>query len=296
MIVPVLIASALLARSVYGAAYIGCLDPSSVTGGSAVEMTSGLSLSGCLAECSSQSYSHGFYDASLSSCYCDNTEGSGANFIEASDSGGSCNSGEISAYYISTPFGFEVCASSTGSNGDTLTIFVNSAQECFSECTPYGGAIFIRYNAQYFCQCAVGFRPGTSINCQAASAVQGVYVYTQALDPEPSPELSRRRLKEKVRLARQLKNQHCPVGLTACLLNSDSDAFECIDTRSDLESCGGCTVGLYGASHNRTARGQNCEDLKGVAMGAVTCTRGQCEVSACKYGYALVNNECVRMH
>ncbi|OCF30739.1 hypothetical protein I316_07625 [Kwoniella heveanensis BCC8398] len=295
MIVPVLIASALLARSVYGAAYIGCLDSSTVTGGSAVTVGSGYSLSDCLAECSSQSYSHGFYDASISECYCDNSEGAAANYQEATDSSGACAVGQASAWYLGTGFGFNACSTVTTSSGDTYTYFVSNAQGCFESCAENGAAQFTRSGSAYICICGASFALGPATNCPAAQTSRGLYVYSQTVDTEPSADLSRRRLKERLRLARALNHQYCPVGLTACLVGDDKEAFECIDTKSDLESCGGCTIGLYGATLNGTATGQNCENLKGVAMGAVTCNRGQCEVSACKYGYVLVDNECVRM-
>ncbi|KZT62158.1 hypothetical protein CALCODRAFT_426646, partial [Calocera cornea HHB12733] len=55
--------------------------------------------------------------------------------------------------------------------------------------------------------------------------------------------------------------------------------WECVDTMRDLESCGGCTVGLL----NKHASGQDCTEIPEVED--VACRAGTCEVYSCRYGF-----------
>ena len=59
----------------------------------------------------------------------------------------------------------------------------------------------------------------------------------------------------------------CPNGMEACPLSSSglSDDFQCFDTRTDLESCGGCAS---------TGAGQDCTAIDGAWN--VGCKEGQC--------------------
>ncbi|KAJ7369048.1 hypothetical protein DFH08DRAFT_678203 [Mycena albidolilacea] len=73
----------------------------------------------------------------------------------------------------------------------------------------------------------------------------------------------------------------CPEGLTSCPVPGRSfGGWDCIDTRNDLESCGGC---MYSVS-SETA-GQDCTALLGV--NDVSCIKGQCAVRKCMLGYKL---------
>ncbi|KAJ7369030.1 hypothetical protein DFH08DRAFT_38045 [Mycena albidolilacea] len=75
--------------------------------------------------------------------------------------------------------------------------------------------------------------------------------------------------------------ERMPEGLTSCPVPGRSfGGWDCIDTRSDLESCGGC---MYSVS-SETA-GQDCTALLGVAD--VSCIKGQCAVRKCMLGYKL---------
>ncbi|THH30635.1 hypothetical protein EUX98_g3549 [Antrodiella citrinella] len=58
-----------------------------------------------------------------------------------------------------------------------------------------------------------------------------------------------------------------------------SQAWECVDTQSDLESCGGCAVPLM----RGTPRGIDCTAIPGVAD--VSCGAGSCVVHRCLPGY-----------
>jgi hypothetical protein len=101
------------------------------------------------------------------------------------------------------------------------------------------------------------------------------------------------------------RDEHkCEPGLTKCGiysgLSSSSDshsptlpsvgAYECIDTMTNLESCGGClepyTLGLTPAEIAEQKQGVDCTVLPGVSD--VQCLGGRCIVHKCKKGYELV--------
>ncbi|KAH8094606.1 hypothetical protein BXZ70DRAFT_348089 [Cristinia sonorae] len=76
----------------------------------------------------------------------------------------------------------------------------------------------------------------------------------------------------------------CDKGFTACGVFGwpgmrASQAWECIDTTSDLESCGGCAVPLTISS----PQGIDCTAIPGVAD--VSCHAGSCMVHRCLPGY-----------
>ncbi|KAL7422945.1 hypothetical protein Q5752_002243 [Cryptotrichosporon argae] len=63
---------------------------------------------------------------------------------------------------------------------------------------------------------------------------------------------------------------------------------QCIDTRYELEACGGCTAGTW--IDAAAPVGVDCTVLTGVASGAVTCISGQCIAFARQTGYTLSAN------
>ncbi|TCD63411.1 Dihydroxyacetone synthase [Steccherinum ochraceum] len=86
------------------------------------------------------------------------------------------------------------------------------------------------------------------------------------------------------------RNSVCKVGYTACGVFGKSQAWECVDTQSDLESCGGCTVPLtFGSS-----RDVDCTAIQGVSD--VSCVAGRCAVGRCLAGYtrSYDNSYCIR--
>ncbi|KAH9944387.1 uncharacterized protein BXZ73DRAFT_96876 [Epithele typhae] len=80
----------------------------------------------------------------------------------------------------------------------------------------------------------------------------------------------------------------CPAGMEACLTSTTglSDNFECVDTSSDLESCGGCaSVGA----------GEDCTAITGSKN--VGCRAGECVVLTCASGFlkSVDNKTCVKV-
>ncbi|KAF9510440.1 hypothetical protein BS47DRAFT_68362 [Hydnum rufescens UP504] len=60
--------------------------------------------------------------------------------------------------------------------------------------------------------------------------------------------------------------------------------FECIDTKTNLESCGGCTI-AYGSE---PATGVDCTNIPGATV--FGCESGVCAVTQCKEGWSLVGS------
>jgi len=90
------------------------------------------------------------------------------------------------------------------------------------------------------------------------------------------------------------RSEHlCEFGLSKCGIYSSYSPssgtvppYECVDTKSSLESCGGCvipyTLGLTKSEIEELKTGV-CTALKGVS--AVGCYKGQCVVHKCQKGY-----------
>lgn len=113
------------------------------------------------------------------------------------------------------------------------------------------------------------------------------FIYTK-LDIAPSGA-ARKRMEARANAERAALGD-CPRGCHACAILG-SDNYECLDTDSELESCGGCVDGYYD-NKNGTV-GTDCAAIKGVAVGGVSCIRGHCEVSQCRNGYRLKSGRCV---
>lgn len=73
----------------------------------------------------------------------------------------------------------------------------------------------------------------------------------------------------------------CPAALAACPVDAHSTDYECLDTQSDLQSCGGCAT---------LDQGKDCTAIKGAKW--MGCVKGQCEVYSCAKGFKLVDNTC----
>ncbi|KAL8283468.1 hypothetical protein RQP46_005571 [Phenoliferia psychrophenolica] len=73
----------------------------------------------------------------------------------------------------------------------------------------------------------------------------------------------------------------CPNNESACPIANSKDGWECLDTRTSLDSCGGCLA----------TGGVDCLAIPGV-MG-VGCVSSQCEISSCMPGWSLKEALCV---
>lgn len=69
----------------------------------------------------------------------------------------------------------------------------------------------------------------------------------------------------------------CPSTHESCIIPGSSKRapeYECLDTRSELTSCGGCTA---------TGHGQDCSAIQNAKVS--TCQAGKCVVQKCKNGF-----------
>ncbi|GAA5938980.1 uncharacterized protein JCM15063_004383 [Sporobolomyces koalae] len=80
-----------------------------------------------------------------------------------------------------------------------------------------------------------------------------------------------------------VSGEHCPLDEQACPLSSGG--FECVDTKTQLTSCGGCV------SQDGEGSGTNCLAIPG-ALG-VECQEGKCVVASCFRGWSYQNGRCV---
>jgi len=78
-------------------------------------------------------------------------------------------------------------------------------------------------------------------------------------------------------------NKLCPQGHTACGIPARSaKAWECLNTQTELESCGGCVLPFNGQDG---PKGVDCTAIAGISD--VSCIKGRCSVHRCMPGYKI---------
>ncbi|MBW0495795.1 hypothetical protein O181_035510 [Austropuccinia psidii MF-1] len=95
-------------------------------------------------------------------------------------------------------------------------------------------------------------------------------IWNWGAPPRPSPGSHQRYNK------RHLPSNSCPGQESACPVSMGSMNIECIDTKSEITSCGGCV------SKNE---GENCLSISGADQ--VGCKEGKCVVLSVYHGYNL---------
>ena len=137
----------------------------------------------------------------------------------------------------------------------------------------------------------------TGVCCASGSTV----VSGKCVAPSGRTRRSVRRLLQKVTgpppsasqygLEANRNEELCPAGFAACPVDptaghfEKTGAYECLDTRSELQSCGGCAS---------LGTGTDCTRIKGaLSMG---CEEGRCQVHRCKKGWKVGKDgaSCVR--
>ncbi|KAL1413081.1 hypothetical protein Q8F55_000830 [Vanrija albida] len=227
----------------------------------------------------------------LGSCYCGtgaSSPGAGDISIATSSTGG-CPVGEFDIQYLpATPYTFTGCFSSAAITPGTSTSITDDAS-CFTSCAAGGYKYMVLTSAfgsdNYQCQCSNTVTPGSAQTCQVGS----VQVYQSST----ASAASRRR---RDLLAAQAKARNptlCPPFHSACTIPGSENVYECVDTRYELESCGGCVTPTFG-DHTGVARiGIDCTSLPGAAFGGVSCIQGRCHIGRCDAGYVLTQGECI---
>ncbi|WVQ70290.1 uncharacterized protein L199_008516 [Kwoniella botswanensis] len=121
----------------------------------------------------------------------------------------------------------------------------------------------------------------------------------QIESPTSSAAVIRKRKDDQHKLKLEGLSQRCPHGQRACRLHEGNDeAYECIDTSHELESCGGCIHGEMGIGHDfgspRHPIGVDCTLLPGITPNGVACFENRCFAFDCEEGFLLVDQTCVR--
>ncbi|WVQ97877.1 hypothetical protein IAU59_004993 [Kwoniella sp. CBS 9459] len=258
-----------------------------------------LDSAGCASVCQKYYQVHySMYQASSGQCFCSDTSPRALdpNYDPSITSGsvdGCTDQTAYHTYMIGTTMTLEgQFASVTRDGPNENPGGAATVQECFSYCVD-STAVTVHYaemNGYFFCYCTPPVSTG------AASSDRGsylVYSHPAGAYANEASTFVRRQLRERIQIARnRALSAICPNSLTACKVSSADDAsFECIDTRSELESCGGCVHGEF--NNATTIIGTDCSNNVGVPLGASTCRDGQCVAFACKKGYTLVDDQCI---
>ncbi|WVW79563.1 hypothetical protein I302_101532 [Kwoniella bestiolae CBS 10118] len=268
--------------------YTGCVNDVSeftIVGG-----VGGLDFDECTSYCSEGGAPYLAYQTSGSQCLCTSESQTAEKYTTgASQQGGCADPSNYVTYALQTTFNFQGCYSNMVT--DNAPDNFNNFEQCFAACANEGSVMFNPYsNAPTFgCRCNNAYAidgAGNEVTCGTYTW----YTFTHSMEATASG-LARRMMKERLMQLKRESQTLCPQGSKACTVPG-SASYECIDTRSELESCGGCLHGEYQATSNVTL-GTDCSTLPGVALGAITCSDSQCEAFACKTGYELVSGLCV---
>ncbi|WVW79566.1 hypothetical protein I302_101535 [Kwoniella bestiolae CBS 10118] len=271
--------------SVNAVTYIGCTGDYNL--GTSDQPTSAR---GNVGKCDGYCTTPYFYYRPLGEfCACSDATPNPQMYVQGESAQGGCSSDDYYQVYSRvTSFNFQGCAENMIT--DEAPPDVATLEECFAACANKGSAMFLPYYNENILQC----------RCNSDYTIEGEtpktcgptvwFTYTHSPDASASG-LSRRILRERSSIIRRESQTFCPKGAKACSIPGRG-SYECIDTSSELESCGGCMSGEYHSSSNVTI-GTDCSSLPGVARGAITCYNSQCEAFACKKGYQLASGLCV---
>ncbi|WWC90913.1 uncharacterized protein L201_005851 [Kwoniella dendrophila CBS 6074] len=255
------------------------------------------SASDCSAYCYAQNVNNVYsaYITTSGQCSCASNSFP-ANSVVTGNAGGCGSNYEVSITH--TTFQFKECIQGYGlttpvdaqsGNTDFYSILKACPNSDYVAIYPTGPNPY-----QFLYSCGTGFVEYTS---PEACAYQVNHIYFHPADARASG-LARRQMVERRRLAEQEAYEavYCPRGLTACQLEGDSTSFECIDTKNELESCGGCLFGAYnvpGLSNITAPIGTDCSTIQGVSLGHSSCISGECQFD-CQKGWQAKNGKCVK--
>jgi hypothetical protein len=261
-------------------------------------------------------------DETLGSCYCSNEGLDSKSIVEGSGAFGDCDTvvlnliGVKAEYIADSDLTLDGCYATNPSALSTFT--VGSQAECIEACGEnsqvsmrvsgmtqscgllgglLGALLGGRSGGSWQCSCSNTAPTGQMVNCNSETSVTGTCgllggsqtrnyawnVYSRDIEVSAIPR--RKRTFRK----RAASETYCPLPKVPCRVPGQ-DSFECLDTATELEACGGCPNGnfLFG-----TVSGTDCTALPGVALGGISCISGQCVASACRPGYKLIDGECI---
>ncbi|ORY32611.1 hypothetical protein BCR39DRAFT_379626 [Naematelia encephala] len=285
----------LVSAQTFAPAYEGCILAADVPSGDSTGAQS--SGSTCASSCST---TYAYFLTSGSDCICTDTAPVATWYTTSASSAGGCAStSDYQVYKVSSTFVFQACLSNFH---DDLGLKHDNegSQTSFEACLAYcdiSGAAFVAplTNGEWDCWCETSYTPLAYNTCGPSDPQVGNYfAYTHDL-PSASG-LTRRRqrrsVQEQLRLSRlEALRRPCPGEMEACLIPG-SDSFECIDPKTELESCGGCQTGYWDKTRI-DALGTDCTLIPGVLSDAVTCLNASCHAYRCEPGWRLVDGDCI---
>ncbi|WWC70660.1 uncharacterized protein I206_104611 [Kwoniella pini CBS 10737] len=224
----------------------------------------------CSTTCGSSDYTYAAWRASDGACFCSNNFPTGPQMTSGQDYSGTCTtSSDFSVRVVTTSFNLLECTDSVSYDNDGFMPFVVvNPQDCFNNCRGAYIGTFIEapQNGYYTCQCAADKLDsiGNEVTCSPSSYF--IFYHTAAAK---ASGLSRRK-SLPTDIVSQRYTQYCPSGLTACRIQGQEESYECLNTSTELESCGGCMFGQYG--NTTSDAGEDCTTI-GAALGASTCIR-----------------------
>ncbi|WWC93577.1 hypothetical protein V866_000412 [Kwoniella sp. B9012] len=277
----------------YNSEFASCTTTSYVPNGGAGS-GSWESATDCAEFCYSRdiTYIYSAWSSTTGGCSCGSNTFT-TDVIATGNSGGCGSNYEVSITH--TTYDFYTCTNNY--RFDTIGAQSSSTDfyAIFTACRNYPlMAIYPTTENTYLYACGDNY---VSTGATTTCAYQVNRIYTHPADATASG-LARRSLIERRRLAEQetMQAYWCPKSFTPCQLENDPDSYECIDTKNDLESCGGCLYGAYnppGHPNTTAAVGTDCSSLRGVALGHSSCIDGSCQFD-CKKGWELDGDGCAR--
>ncbi|WVQ83953.1 hypothetical protein IAT38_006098 [Cryptococcus sp. DSM 104549] len=297
--------------------WVGCALQPNVANAAATSTSTASTQATCITYCLSRNYP---YAASVlvpvltASCYC-LTEAGYFNAVGYAAPSTSITTlclvtVQASVFATSSTYTFSGCYAAAGlvsgvinTATGVLGTTVSSPRACFDRCKSTQAAYFVPYifstslTPRYGCACG----DETTVSGIPTVCGQGFfYAYDHPAGAAASSLPKRKRNYERIMAQKRTETikeraWDCPTGMRACNVDGVTEAWECVDPTSDLESCGGCTYGDFvKGSTNTEATGFDCTSIPGVLRGSVTCSAGRCEAFACKRGWTLRDGECIK--
>lgn len=156
------------------------------------------------------------------------------------------------AYNIYSTFVFSSCATSlTLDPSDGLAGGIKglmTAGACWTACAGFLNAYLEGTSGSTF-NCFCGNNAPTTSGVGPSCGQSSFYMYSHTPAQAASGLARRKQRLLEINAERVLAdNPYCPVGLESCRVFPDlrDEAYECIRTDSELESCGGCRYGRHG--------------------------------------------------
>ncbi|OWZ61609.1 hypothetical protein AYX15_06199 [Cryptococcus neoformans] len=296
--------------------YLGCVLTTAANGAASLSSRQSDSAT-CVASCGDSNYPYAFWVGAIvvgNNCYCVSEANyiSAANYVVPSGSSTACAPiVQAASYATSSTFSYENCYTPTGLVSGVINTVtgvlgttVSSPRACFELCAGTSDAYYVPYllggntlSPRYGCSCGdETVVSGSPSYCGLGS----FYAYSHPAAAAASSLPRRKRAIERIQAQKRSemireRQWDCPTGMNACNVNGVANSWECVDSTTDIESCGGCTYGDYSPSGNASeSTGVDCTALPGVLRGSVTCSGGRCNAFACKRGWTLQNGECTK--